>query len=1037
MSNHSQLSELDDLRRQVADLSRELAKQEQVSREQQDRLDPEIQKLRKQAETLRAISKGTETAIGDDVIRMIVRHVAQVLNVRYVFVGEWCEDRPDHVRTLAAWSGTEYVEPFEYCLAGTPCGNVFEQRMCVYESGVQGLFPEDHLLAEMKVESYCGVQLSDHVGRPLGIFVVMDEKPLADIAFIEDIVGVVAGRVAGEIERNRIEREHLRSLDLLNHVMETVPDIIFKLDLQGHLVGWNKRLELVTGLNPEELNNKPALAFVPEAEHAKTAAALQRAFSEGYAELEGHLLAKAGRLIPYHWTGAVLKDYAGRVIGVTGVGRDIAERKQAEKALSDDCKRLQNIFDAMFGFVALYTTDGRIVEINETPLKIGNVSKGDVIDRHFWDTPWWSGLSEMQSRLQDWMARAAQGEVVRGELVFRVPDGRMATADGTFGPLRDSTGAITHVVGFGVDISDRKQAEAELEQALDRLKLTQFSIDHAVDGFLWIGADAHILQANQAACRLLEYSLEELTSMTVHDIDPNLPPESWPSHWMELKAKGSRTFETKYWSQNGRVVDVEVTCDYLHYKESEYCCAILRDIGERKRADAAFRANEERLDLVLRATNDGVWDWNILTGDDYLSPQRKALLGFTDQELTNSENSFFHRLHPDDVDRVKAALEAHFQGTSPYDCEVRLRHRDGQYCWFRTQGEAIRDAEGRPYRMVGSITDIAEQKWRELCERERFIQVIKFKEAQLGLDRLAHEDLFQDFQAITRTGAETVGVERVSIWMFTEDHSALVCRDLYERSLSRHSSGALLDSSRYPRYFEALEQDLPLTTADARVDRRTSEFAASYLEPSGIVSMMDVAVHRDGRIIGVICFEQTGRKREWSSEEQAFAVSITDHVALCLANEERRQTERALRESEERFSKAFHEAAIGMALVSLDGRWLQVNRAVCDILGYSQNELKATTVQAVTHSGDRDANSRFMEGVLNGELRNFHLETRYLHKQDHTVWAILSLSLIKNAEGSPQHLILQIQDISERRLAEAAVRESEEMHRAQSQPIGG
>ncbi|MDH5667505.1 MAG: PAS domain S-box protein [Nitrospira sp.] len=901
MSHPGSLAELESLRRQVADLSRELAKHTDVLRDPQDRLNPETVKLRKQAESLRIIVRGTVGATGEDVIRMLVRHVAEALGVRYVFVGEWHEERPDHVRTLAVWSGTGYVEPFEYHLKGTPCRNVFDQRVCLYGSGVQERFPDDPILREMEVESYCGVRLSDHRGKPLGLLVIMDEKPLEDGAFIEDIMGVIAGRVASEIERTRIERERLRSLDLLHNVMETVPDIIFRLDLQGNLVGWNKRFELVTGLTPEELNQRPALAFVPEAEHAKTVAAIQRAFSEGYAELEGHLLANAGRQIPYHWIGAVLKDPAGRVIGVTGVGRDTSERKRTA---------------------------------------------------------------------------------------------------------------------------------LELEQALDTLNLTQFSIDHAGDGFLWMGTDACILKANQASCRLLEYSLEELLAMTVHDLDPNMPPESWSAHWMELKANGSRTFEAKYWSQNGRIVYVEVTWDYLSYKGVEYCCAILRDIGERKRADAALRANEERLNLVLRATNDGVWDWDILTGDDYLSPQWKALLGFTDQELPNNENTFFLRLHPDDVSPLKAALEAHFHRSSPYDCEVRLRHRDGGYRWFRVRGEAIRDLEGRPYRMVGSIIDIAERKQAEEHERERLNRVIAFQEGQLQLDRLSHEDLVRDFQAIARIGAETVGVERVSIWLFQDDPSSLVCRDLYERSVNRHSEGAVLDPSCYPRYFQALERELLLAVTDARIDERTSQFAATYLEPLDIMSLMDIGVRRDGRIIGVVCFAATGTPREWSSEEQAFGASLADHVVLCLTDHERREAEDALRESEERFSKAFHEAAIGMALVSPDGSWLQVNHALCTILGYSPKELVNSPMEAVTHPSDRYANSRFMSGVLNGDLRTFHLETRYLHKQGHVVWIILSLSLMRNTDRSPRHLIVQIQDISERRLAEAAVRESEEMHRA-------
>ena len=111
------------------------------------------------------------------------------------------------------------------------------------------------------------------------------------------------------------------------------PDMMFTLDNQGNMVKWNQCVRDVTGYSQEELLNKSALAFVPTEEQACTAAAIQRAFTEGYAELEGHLLTKDHRLIPYHWTGALLKNSHGEPIGITGIGRDVSDKKRTEEAL--------------------------------------------------------------------------------------------------------------------------------------------------------------------------------------------------------------------------------------------------------------------------------------------------------------------------------------------------------------------------------------------------------------------------------------------------------------------------------------------------------------------------------------------------------------------------------------------------------------------------------------------------------------------------------------------------------------------------------
>lgn len=110
-------------------------------------------------------------------------------------------------------------------------------RFCLYGSDVQRLFPDDDLLVEMKVESYCGMPLFDHLGKPLGLLVVMDEMAMSDSACIQDVLSIFAGRAASELERTRIENERAKALELLNNMIETVPDIIFTLDLQGNLVG--------------------------------------------------------------------------------------------------------------------------------------------------------------------------------------------------------------------------------------------------------------------------------------------------------------------------------------------------------------------------------------------------------------------------------------------------------------------------------------------------------------------------------------------------------------------------------------------------------------------------------------------------------------------------------------------------------------------------------------------------------------------------------------------------------------------------------
>jgi PAS domain S-box-containing protein/diguanylate cyclase (GGDEF)-like protein len=133
---------------------------------------------------------------------------------------------------------------------------------------------------------------------------------------------------------------------------------------------------------------------------------------------------------------------------------------------------------------------------------------------------------------------------------------------------------------------------------------------------------------------------------------------------------------------------------------------------------------------------------------------------------------------------------------------------------------------------------------------------------------------------------------------------------------------------------------------------------------------------------------------------------------------DRRAERAALAEAEQRFRLAFDQAPIGMALVSPDGRFLRVNDAVCDIVGRSADELLHTTFQEITHPDDLDIDLDFVDQVLEGSLESYAIEKRYFHGSGEVVWALLHVSLVRDADGTPQYFISQIQDVTDRKHAE-------------------
>jgi len=137
---------------------------------------------------------------------------------------------------------------------------------------------------------------------------------------------------------------------------------------------------------------------------------------------------------------------------------------------------------------------------------------------------------------------------------------------------------------------------------------------------------------------------------------------------------------------------------------------IFQDVTERKRVEEAVREAEARYARAVRGTSDGLWDWNLRTGEDYHSPRYKELLGYAEDEISHGLDDFERLLHPDDLLKVRAAQQAHLEGREPYDIELRLRTQQGEYRWFRSRGQANWDAAGKAVNMAGSITDITDRK---------------------------------------------------------------------------------------------------------------------------------------------------------------------------------------------------------------------------------------------------------------------------------------------------------------------------------------
>jgi PAS domain S-box-containing protein len=216
-------------------------------------------------------------------------------------------------------------------------------------------------------------------------------------------------------------------------------------------------------------------------------------------------------------------------------------------------------------------------------------------------------------------------------------------------------------------------------------------------------------------------------------------------------------------------------------------------------------------------------------------------------------------------------------------------------------------------------TDIENRKRAENAQKPKRDRIIRQQEATLTLLREPFVSLQVALRRITEIVAETLEVERVSIWTFSENRAEIQCRDLFHLAERRHEQGAALAVTQYPRYFAALEDSLTIAAEDARADPRTSEFTEGYLSVLGISSMMDAPIRHRAMTLGVLCHEHVGAPREWTLDEQNFAGWVAEMVSLAFETSERKRAEEALRQSEDRLRLAIDTIPVMVTSTLVNG----------------------------------------------------------------------------------------------------------------------
>jgi PAS domain S-box-containing protein len=665
----------------------------------------------------------------------------------------------------------------------------------------------------------------------------------------------------------------------------------------------------------------------------------------------------------------------------------LASFDRVKTALQESQEKFTTIFRNSPDPITISTVeDGRLLEVNASFLALAGLPQEQVIGKVSTEIGVWQSLDD---RLRFMQSIYQTGKAYGYEL-------RSCNAAGKEITLLLSAevielGGKRYLLSVGKDITDRKQLEIELRQSQAKLNDIFNSSPAGICSF-------RLYSDNRLKYDYVSTVHERLFGYTKADFiaDPaswrsRIHPEDLPKILTSVEQITQPYYETEYRYQhtNG---DWRWISDYLTFRWSgmEECwivTVVSVDISDRKTIEAQLRRSEASLREAQSVARIGSWEYDPTTNYGAWSAELYRISGVdpTTVAANSSTGTELERIHIDDRASYVALVQYAIATGEEYDTDVRIVHVDGSIHWVNVRGKPVLE-NGKCVRLMGTTMDISDRKAAE----ERLRQ---------------SEERFRGAFFSTTTGMCITS----PTGQFLQVNPTLC-------NMLGYSEAELL-SLTYPQithraYHQSdwdYDQQLLAKTAPPR------QYEKRYIHKNGqeVWALLNVAVVHDAQ-----------------HHPLYFVIQIQDITV-------QKQIELALRESEERFRAAFETSHIGISIVSLDGSFIEVNAALCQLYGYSEAELLTLRFQDVTHPDDLPKNLDYFQRSRDRDITTFTLEKRYLHKDGRTIWGILTATLITDDQGEALYCISQVQDVTAQKQTEDVLRQERDFSRSliQTSPV--
>jgi diguanylate cyclase (GGDEF)-like protein/PAS domain S-box-containing protein len=651
-------------------------------------------------------------------------------------------------------------------------------------------------------------------------------------------------------------------------------------------------------------------------------------------------------------------------------------RSDAEMALQESERRFRDIFNQAAVGITRVDLNGVLVEVNQKFCDMLGYHRDDLIGKSIKDITHpddYGQGSQYRGQLTERTMKS-----VAGEKRFVRRDGTTMWARRTMSAACDEEGSPQYVISVVEDITERKQAEEALRASEEMLRAT---FSQAGVGIFVTSLDTRYLQVNDKYCNMLGYGRDELLGMSIRDVNrPEDIENVLGNREKVLQGVWQRaSHERELVCKDGSLVWVSHSTTLIRdqHGNPQYFITVAEDISERKRAEEAVARERALLRAVVDAIPERIYVKDREGRFLLQNATNLKIRGITNHDEIVGKTVF--DIFPREMaERMDAEDRAVMESGAP------LLNREGQTFfsgpdgragdarWHVTSKVPLKDGAGNVFGLVGVNRDITDRKRMEEALRES-------EDRYRSLFELAPLPLLV--------------IEERTLKIVAANEGAL---EKYGYARDEFLSMTILDL-QVPEDREKVGQQLR-----ERDPLKEAFFERRHVIKSGEVILTEVTA------------------RPFVFREQRARMLLVNDVT------EQRRAQEALRDSEEQLRAMFNQASVGITISALDMHYVQVNDKYCDVVGYSRDELLRMSVRDVNLEENMEDATDYRRKLFSGEIRSSAREKQLRCKDGSRVWVSMATSVIRDENGAPKYFISVIEDVSERKRAEAALRESEE-----------